>query len=94
VCLITDGRFSGASHGFMVAHIAPEAALGGPIAFVNEGDTIVLDAPNRRLDLLVPEDEIARRRAGWKPPTPRYTKGVLGRYAREVGSAATGAVWE
>lgn len=94
VCLITDGRFSGASHGFMVAHIAPEAADGGPIAFVNEGDRIVLDAPNRTLDLLVPEDEIARRRDGWKPPAPLYTKGVLGRYARGVGSAATGAVWE
>ena len=92
VALITDGRFSGATHGFSVAHVAPEAADGGPIALVAEGDEIVLDVPGRRLDLLVPDDELARRREAWSPPPPRYTRGALEKYARTVNSAARGAV--
>jgi dihydroxy-acid dehydratase len=92
VCLITDGRFSGATHGFMVAHAAPEAADGGPMAFVREGDTIVLDVPNRRLDVEVSKDELAEREKAWTPPPPRYTTGALGKYARLVSSAARGAV--
>jgi dihydroxy-acid dehydratase len=92
VCLITDGRFSGATHGFMVAHVAPEAVDGGPIAFVREGDTIVLDVPNRKLDVEVPDSELAERRQGWSPPPPRYTHGALAKYARLVSSASKGAV--
>jgi dihydroxy-acid dehydratase len=92
VCLITDGRFSGATHGFMVAHVAPEAVDGGPIAFVREGDTIVLDVPNRTLDVEVSEAELAERREGWSPPPPRYTHGALAKYARLVTSASKGAV--
>ena len=92
VCLITDGRFSGATHGNMVAHIAPEATDGGPIALVNEGDSIVLDIPNRRLDVDVPADELDRRLAKWAPPPPRYAKGALAKYARLVSSASRGAV--
>jgi dihydroxy-acid dehydratase len=91
VALITDGRFSGATHGLMVGHIAPEAARGGPLAAVREGDEIVVDIENRRLDLDVPEDEVARRLADWSPPAPRYTKGVFARYAASVGSASEGA---
>jgi dihydroxy-acid dehydratase len=92
VCLITDGRFSGATHGFMVAHAAPEAADGGNIALVREGETITLDIPNRRLDVDVPDDELQKRRLDWKPPQPRYTHGALGKYARQVSSASRGAV--
>jgi dihydroxy-acid dehydratase len=92
VCLITDGRFSGATHGNMVAHIAPEASDGGPIALVREGDTIVLDIPNRRLEVDVPADELAARLKDWTPPPPRYTKGALAKYARLVSSASQGAV--
>src|SRR5438270_4080691 len=92
VCLITDGRFSGATHGFMVAHVAPEAVDGGPIAFVREGDTILLDVPNRRLDVDIPDAELAAREEGWKPPPPRYTHGALAKYARLVSSASKGAV--
>jgi dihydroxy-acid dehydratase len=92
VCLITDGRFSGATHGNMVAHIAPEASDGGPIALVREGDTIVLDIPNRRLEVDVPADELASRLKDWTPPPPRYTKGALAKYARLVSSASQGAV--
>jgi dihydroxy-acid dehydratase len=92
VALITDGRFSGASHGFAVGHIAPEAAVGGPIGLVEDGDAIVLDVDARRLDLDVPDDELARRRHGWKAPEPRYTTGVLAKYARLVSSAARGAI--
>jgi dihydroxy-acid dehydratase len=92
VALITDGRFSGATHGLMVGHIAPEAARGGPIAAVREGDTIVLDIENRRLDLDLPEDEVARRLAEWTPPAPRYMRGAFAKYAAEVGSASEGAV--
>jgi len=92
VALITDGRFSGATHGLMVGHIAPEAARGGPLAAVRDGDEIVLDVARRRLDLDIPEDELARRLADWTPPAPRYTKGVFAKYAAGVGSASQGAV--
>jgi dihydroxy-acid dehydratase len=92
VALITDGRFSGATHGFSVGHVAPEAADGGPIALVADGDEIVLDVPGRRLDLLVADEELARRRQAWSPPLPRYTRGALEKYARTVSSAARGAV--
>jgi dihydroxy-acid dehydratase len=91
VALLTDGRFSGATHGFSIGHVAPEATSGGPIALVAEGDRIRIDVPARRMDLLVDEAELARRRVGWQPPAPRYTRGVLAKYARTVGSASTGA---
>ncbi|HYU58449.1 MAG TPA: dihydroxy-acid dehydratase [Actinomycetota bacterium] len=94
VALVTDGRFSGASHGFAVGHVAPEAAVGGPIALVEEGDTIVLDVDARRLDLEVSPEELGRRRDGWKPREPRYAHGALAKYARLVSSAARGAVCE
>jgi dihydroxy-acid dehydratase len=92
VALITDGRFSGGTHGLMVGHVAPEAALGGPIAFIEEGDAIVLDVDAKRLDLDVPADELERRRASWTPPAPRYTGGVMAKYAALVSSASQGAV--
>ncbi|HXU22884.1 MAG TPA: dihydroxy-acid dehydratase [Tepidiformaceae bacterium] len=92
VALLTDGRFSGATHGLMAGHVAPEAAVGGPIALVHEGDTITVDINNRKLQLEVDEAELARRRAAWKPLPPRYTKGVFAKYARSVSSAAEGAV--
>ena len=75
VSLITDGRFSGGTHGLMIGHIAPEAALGGPIAAVHEGDSIVIDVDRGALDLEIPADELARRLAEWTPPAPRYTAG-------------------
>jgi dihydroxy-acid dehydratase len=89
VALLTDGRFSGATHGLMVAHVAPEAAHGGPIAFVCDGDKITFDVKARRLDL---EANIEERRAQWKPPAPRYTSGVMAKYAKLVSSASEGAV--
>ena len=92
VLLITDGRFSGGTTGLCVGHIAPEAVDGGPIAFVRDGDRIRLDLAARTLDLLVDEDELAARREGWEPLAPRYTTGVLGKYAKLVGSASRGAV--
>jgi dihydroxy-acid dehydratase len=92
VALVTDGRFSGATHGLMVGHVAPEAAVGGPIGLVAEGDLITLDIAARRIDLAVPVDELARRRAAWSPPPARYTWGALAKYARLVSSAAEGAV--
>jgi dihydroxy-acid dehydratase len=92
VGLITDGRFSGGTYGMVVGHVAPEAAVGGTIALVHEGDLITIDAGARRLSLDVPEGEIARRRAAWKPPAPRYTTGVLAKYARHVSSSSLGAV--
>ncbi|MDQ7841639.1 MAG: dihydroxy-acid dehydratase [bacterium] len=92
VALITDGRFSGATRGVMIGHVAPEAAVGGPIALVREGDTILVDIPNRRLNLEVPADEIERRRQAWAAPPPRYTRGALAKYARLVSSAARGAI--
>jgi dihydroxy-acid dehydratase len=92
VGLLTDGRFSGGTHGLMIGHVAPEAAHGGPIAFVREGDIITIDVDKRRLDLEVDDAELARRREGWAPPAPRYTRGVLAKYARTVSSASRGAV--
>jgi dihydroxy-acid dehydratase len=92
VALITDGRFSGAPHGLMAGHIAPEAARGGPIAAVRDGDLIELDVDARELRLLVPEDEVAERLAAVVQPPPRYVKGVLARYAQGVSSASEGAV--
>ena len=91
VALITDGRFSGATHGLMVGHIAPEAFRGGPIAAVRDGDQIVLDVERRALDLEIPADELARRLADWRPPAPRATRGVFAKYAATVGSASQGA---
>lgn len=92
VALLTDGRFSGATHGLMAGHVAPEAAVGGPIAAVREGDTIIFDVENRRLDLDVAPEEIARRLADWNFPEPRYSSGVMAKYARLVSSASEGAV--
>ena len=92
VALLTDGRFSGATRGLMAGHVAPEAAVGGPIAAVAEGDTIVFDVEGRRLDLLVDEAVLRERLARWRPPAPRYTSGVLAKYAAMVTSAAEGAV--
>jgi dihydroxy-acid dehydratase len=92
VMLVTDGRFSGGTTGFCIGHIAPEAVDGGPIAFVRDGDRIRLDVPRERLDLLVDDDELAARREGWAPLPPRYTRGVLAKYTRLVGSASGGAV--
>jgi dihydroxy-acid dehydratase len=92
VGLITDGRFSGATHGMVVGHVAPEAAVGGTIAHVREGDTITIDAERRLLQLEVADAELERRRAAWKPPAPRYTRGVLAKYARQVASSSVGAV--
>jgi dihydroxy-acid dehydratase len=92
VALITDGRFSGGTHGLMIGHIAPEAALGGPIAIVEEGDEIVIDVDRKALDLVVPAEEIERRLAAWSPRPPNYAGGVLAKYAALVGSASTGAV--
>ena len=91
VALLTDGRFSGATHGFSIGHVAPEATDGGPIAFVADGDRIRIDVPSRTLDVLVDEAELDRRREGWEPLPPRYTQGVLAKYALTVSSAAEGA---
>jgi dihydroxy-acid dehydratase len=92
VALLTDGRFSGATHGFMVGHVAPEAAKGGPIAAVADGDTIVFDIPSRKLDVELTDAEIQKRLASWKPPAPRFVRGVMAKYALLVSSAAIGAV--
>jgi dihydroxy-acid dehydratase len=92
VALITDGRFSGATKGFSVGHISPEAFVGGPIALLRDGDRIEIDAENRRIDLLVDESDLAGRRADWKAPAPRYQSGALAKYARLVSSASEGAV--
>jgi dihydroxy-acid dehydratase len=92
VALLTDGRFSGATHGLMAGHVAPEAASGGPIAAVRDGDTIVFDIKNRRLDLEIPEAEMNARLRQWSPPKPRYTTGVMAKYAKLVSSASEGAV--
>jgi dihydroxy-acid dehydratase len=92
VLLLTDGRFSGGTTGLCVGHIAPEAVDGGPIAFVRDGDPIRLDVAHRLLDVDIDEDELATRREGWTPNAPKYTKGVLGKYAKVVQSAAHGAV--
>jgi dihydroxy-acid dehydratase len=92
VALLTDGRFSGATHGFMAGHVAPEAPRGGPIAAVRDGDTIVFDVANRELNVDLPDGELADRLADYTPPAPKYANGVLGKYAKHVGSAAEGAV--
>jgi dihydroxy-acid dehydratase len=92
VALITDGRFSGATHGHMVGHVAPEAAVGGPIAAVQDGDRIVIDPAERTLELVVPADEIRKRLALAKAPKQRYTRGALAKYAKLVSSASEGAV--
>jgi dihydroxy-acid dehydratase len=92
VALITDGRFSGGSHGFVVGHITPEAALGGPLAVVKNGDPITIDATKRALNLDIPKADLEARLAKWKAPAPRYTRGVLAKYARQVSSASRGAV--
>jgi dihydroxy-acid dehydratase len=92
VALITDGRFSGATRGFTVGHIAPEAAVGGPIAVVQNGDRITLDIPNRLIQLEVSQEELQRRLGQWQAPAPRYTTGALAKYARLVSSASRGAV--
>jgi dihydroxy-acid dehydratase len=92
VALITDGRFSGGSHGFVVGHITPEAALGGPLAVVKNGDAITIDANKRQLTLGVSDADLAARLAKWKAPQPRYTRGVLAKYAKQVKTASQGAV--
>jgi dihydroxy-acid dehydratase len=92
VALITDGRFSGATKGYSVGHVTPEAFVGGPIALVQESDEIAIDAANRRIDLLVDEAELSRRREAWSAPEPRYATGALAKYARLVGGAERGAV--
>jgi len=92
VALLTDGRFSGATHGLMAGHVAPEAAVGGPIAAVREGDLITFDVEKRRLDVEVSEEELKRRLAEWTPPPPRYPTGVFAKYAKLVSSASEGAV--
>jgi dihydroxy-acid dehydratase len=90
--LVTDGRFSGGTWGFCIGHVAPEATDGGPIAFVRDGDRIRVDVPAKALDLLVDDVELAARRQGWTPNPPRYTTGVLGKYAKLVHGAETGAI--
>ena len=92
VALITDGRFSGASHGPMVGHVAPEAAVGGPIALLQEGDIVTLDIPGRQLNVKISEEELTDRQSKWKPIPPNYTTGALAKYAKLVSSASTGAV--
>jgi dihydroxy-acid dehydratase len=92
--LVTDGRFSGGTHGFCVGHVAPEAVDGGPIGLVADGDRVVIDVPSRAIDLLVGPAELDRRRSGWKLPTPRYPTGVLAKYARLVTGAERGAITE
>ena len=92
VALLTDGRFSGATHGLMAGHVAPEAARGGPIAAVRDGDTVVFDVDARRLDVELSEDEVDKRLREWKAPEPRYTAGVMAKYAKLVSSASEGAV--
>lgn len=92
VGLITDGRFSGGTYGLVVGHVAPEAAVGGTIALVEEGDSITIDARQRLLQLNVPEEELAKRRANWQPPQPRYPRGVLAKYAKLVSSSSLGAL--
>ena len=92
VGLVTDGRFSGGTWGMVVGHVAPEAYEGGTIALVQEGDSVTIDAHTRTVQLNVPDDELARRRAAWRRPPPRYTRGVLAKFASATSSASTGAV--
>lgn len=90
IALITDGRFSGGTHGFVVGHITPEAFEGGPIALVKDGDLITIDANSRELTLHISDEEMAVRKAAWVQPAPRFTKGILGKYIRHVTSASEG----
>ena len=92
VALITDGRFSGGSHGFIVGHVTPEAQLGGPIALLQDGDEVTIDAESNRLDVAVGDDELDRRRAEWTAPPAKATRGVLARYIRTVATASEGCV--
>jgi len=92
VALLTDGRFSGATRGLMIGHVAPEAAVGGPIALVRDGDRVAIDIQSRRLDVMLSAAELVRRRARWKPPAPRYQSGVMAKYAMLVSSASEGAI--
>jgi dihydroxy-acid dehydratase len=92
VALLTDGRFSGATHGLMAGHVAPEAIRGGPIAAVQDGDMITLDIDTRRLDVDLSDEEIAKRVAAYEPPEPHYKRGVMAKYAAAVSSASEGAV--
>jgi len=92
VALITDGRFSGGSHGFVIGHVTPEAFVGGPIALIKNGDTIQIDAEKKAISLKISDTEMALRRKNWKEPKARYSKGVLAKYAKQVSSASLGAV--
>jgi len=92
VALVTDGRFSGATHGFMIAHVAPEAFNGGPIAAVHEGDPITVDADRGVLNLDIPSEDLAARLSAWTAPAPRYTTGVFAKYCKLVSSASEGAI--
>jgi dihydroxy-acid dehydratase len=92
VALLTDGRFSGATRGFSIGHVAPEAFVGGLIAFVQEGDTVEIDVESRKLQVEIPAAELAKRKHGWKAPAPRYARGVMAKYANTVSSASEGAV--
>ena len=92
VMLLTDGRFSGATRGPMIGHVAPEAAVGGPIALLEEGDILVMDVERRELSVRLSDEELVRRRDAWTPRPPNYTTGVLAKYARQVSSASRGAV--
>jgi len=94
VAMVTDGRFSGATRGPCIGHVCPESQAGGPIAAVREGDFVEVDLPARRLDLLVPEEEIEARLAAWEPPAPKVSGGFLDFYRRNVGGANSGAVLE
>ena len=91
VALLTDGRFSGATRGFSIGHVAPEAFVGGLIAFVHEGDMVEIDVATRKLSVEIAPAELAKRKQGWSPPAPRYTRGVMAKYANTVSSAAQGA---
>jgi len=93
VALITDGRFSGGTRGAAIGHVSPEAAAGGPIALVEDGDEILIDIPAKKLDLLVDEETLAKRRANWVPPEPKIKTGYLARYASMVTSGSKGAVF-
>ncbi len=92
VALLTDGRFSGATRGFSIGHVAPEAYVGGMIAFVREGDLVEIDVPTRKLQVEIAPAELAKRKQGWKAPAPRYTRGVMAKYANTVSSSSIGAV--
>jgi dihydroxy-acid dehydratase len=92
VALVTDGRFSGGTYGLVVGHVAPEAAVGGPLALLHDGDRITIDAERNRIEVALDDAALARRREDWTPPQPRYRTGVLHKYALLVGSASQGAV--